>query len=259
MLVPEYENNNFLFEYMAAKPVIAENPPEPSDGEEKDIYKKDFGEVFDNNLAGQKGPLQGMVPMWTNQARAKYEKCANPHIEKYQNFVDKLNRTAQTNYESQRDTYVASSLGVSSLKDLSGHFLKDTAISARYSPKPPNTAKGVRIVFWVLFIVNTTNYLKLRSKFSENERQEFIAETNYFFARINECRQANPYDVYRMKTKEEQYFDSVFFKGHHLVHPNRGTRPTHNKWIYLPDDDTPSIFKGVKLIPDKKPEKDFFQ
>ncbi len=64
--------------------------------------------------------------------------------------------------------------------------------------------------------------------------------------------------MWRMKTTEEQYYDSVFYNGHFLVHPNGRNRTTHNKWIYLPDD-KPDIFKGVKLLPDKKPDDNPFK
>ncbi len=142
MLVPEYENDNFLYEYMAAKVIAAEIPPLPSDDINPNLT---LGEMLEKNISPP-----GMIPVWTPEARKKYEACAKPHIDKYKIAVDKLNKQATTTYEDQTDDYLSSNLGIGGIKSMYDLFLSDKAISARYSPQ--SATKGVRVIFWVTFI-----------------------------------------------------------------------------------------------------------
>lgn len=247
MLVPEYEDDNFMFEYMAAEMLIAESPSEPSDGDDDtpigDLLKK-------GKSIPEMHPLEGMTPTWSEERRQSYVACASPHIERYKITVDKINRVAMSTYNSQTDSYLATNLGIGGFKELFNSFLSDASISVKWSSKTATNA--VRGVFWVTFTYNTYKYLSLRADATESEKQEFIAETKYFFNRINDCTKKHPYVMWRVITPQEQYFEQTFFNGHFVVHPTGRRFPTNNKWVYIPNNYGNDIFKGVKLLPDKK-------
>ncbi len=217
LTLPEEGNENFLLEYMAAPVSVIENPPLPSD--EKINPNMTLGEMMDKKVSPP-----GMVPTWTDAARKKYEACVSPHIDSYKLAVDTINRGAEEKYDTQTYQYISASIGVASLTDLFGVIRGDKAVRTRWSWKssPKKAGLGInRVTFWATFTAATSTYVYYRRQALKSEYENFVAQTNFFLKKVNDCRQSNPYDMWRVMTPHEEYLEKVKWTPSGLIHPNR--------------------------------------
>jgi hypothetical protein len=217
LTLPELGNEKFLSEYLAAPVSFVETPPLPSDDEINPNMT--LGEMMDKKISPP-----GMIPTWSESARKKYEACISPHIDAYKLAVDKINRGAQKDYNLQTYAYVSGSLGVGSVTELFGAFRGDQAIRARWSWTNSPTKAGLGInrgAFWVSFIVLSVGYIYIRRQTLKAEYDDFVAQTNFFFKKLTECRQNNPYDMWRVITPQEEYFEKLVFTPSGIIHPNQ--------------------------------------
>lgn len=225
----------------AAKPPKKRTYPYPDVSEIiKPVSSVDMAKINDMPVgeAIEKGIApRGMIATWSEQRRKEYELCAEPHITTYKFAVDKINREAEKNYETHTNNYIISVFGAAGLAEIVNAFKGDKAVRARWSWK---NLKGVgigtaRVTFWITFSTATITYVMTRRTFLKYEALDFISQTNYFFDRLNECREKYPYDTWREMTESEreteEYFRKLVFTNT-IIHPVN-TRPT--KFFFLPE------------------------
>lgn len=236
LTLPEEGHQNFLSEYMVAPVIVAETPPSPS--HDKINPNMTLGEMMNKKVSPP-----GMVPTWTEAARKKYEACISPHIDSYKLAVDTINRGAEKDYNTQTYAYISASLGPATLTELFGAFRGDAAVRYRWSWKHTPTKAGFGInrgTFWATFTAATGAYIFLRRESLKVEYENFVAQTNFFFKKLNACRQSNPYDMWRMMTPQEEYFEKLIWTPSGLIHPQRNivddllNPEKKNKMFWLP-------------------------
>jgi hypothetical protein len=235
LTLPESVAHNFLSDYLAAPVTVVETPALPSDDQINPNMT--LGEMMDKKVSPP-----GMVPDWTDAARKKYEACISPHIESYKLAVELLNRAAEKDYNKDTAAYIGANLGPASINELTAAFRGDQAVRARWAwnSSPSKAGFGIsRGAFWVTFIFTSGLYLYYRREASKAEYDIFVAQTNFFFKKVNNCRQNNPYDMWRVMTKFEQYFEELKYTPSGIIHPNRNSmddllNPEKRRWLWLP-------------------------
>ena len=106
---------------------------------------------------------------------------------------------------------------------------------------PTKAGFGVsRVTFWATFTAATSAYIIFRQQTLKTEAENFVAQTNFFFKKLNDCRQNNPYDLWRVMTPQEEYLEKVIFTTRGILHPNRNVMDDllnpekKNKMFWLP-------------------------
>lgn len=210
-------------EFHTFHPLVKANSNASQPLRNNDDDKLTLGDALKKGIAPK-----GMKPAWSPQARAKYETCIKPEIEKYKKTVEKINTVAQENFEGETKDYLAGVIGFGALSELVKGVGNGSPITTKiqwFTPEPKYRMAPNRIFFYFQLGVNSWLYVSKRQITKKRDLEAFVDATNASMEKVNDCREKNPYDMWVQSTPNElkaiEFFESL--------RPKR-----QNLWLKLP-------------------------